>query len=375
MAFTVRQHACFWSGALLALLLIIFVFKTVLLPFVLGAAVAYFLEPVVTGLSRYKLKRGHVALLISAAFYLFLAALAALLLPVMYRQGMELLEDLPGYIDRARAVVEPYTDQALSYIGIRSSADLKALISENSDTAKTVAGTVLGSIAAGSQAVLNFFSILIVMPIVSYFMMKEWTRIKAWMEDLLPKNAKPTILDLLGQINTKLAGFVRGQLIVSTILGLSYAIALTLAGLKYGFLIGIGAGVLSIIPLVGSTIGLLVSVGVAWFQAGEISYVAIIAAIFLVGQVIEGNFLSPKLVGENVGMHPLWVFFALMAGGALFGILGMILAVPVAAIAGVLLAFAIARYKASDYYKGHGGSNAADKEPAAPLPRPPAPDA
>lgn len=159
-------------------------------------------------------------------------------------------------------------------------------------------------------------------------------------------------MGLLKQINEKLAGFIRGQISVALFLAFAYAIALTLAGLKYGLLIGIMSGLLSVIPMVGSAVGLIVSVGVAWFQTGEWSYVAIIAAIFLSGQLIEGNFLTPKLVGDSVGLHPLWVFFALLAGGSLLGILGMFLAVPVAAVIGVLLSYALHKYKQSAYYQG-----------------------
>ncbi len=157
-------------------------------------------------------------------------------------------------------------------------------------------------------------------------------------------------MDLLKQIDQKLSGFVRGQISVAVMLGVAYAIALTIAGLKYGFMIGLMSGLLSVIPMVGSAVGLIVSVAVAWFQAGDIVFVGIIAAIFIAGQVIEGNFLTPKLVGDSVGLHPLWVFFALLAGGSLLGILGMFLAVPVAAVIGVLLSFAIYKYKQSAYY-------------------------
>lgn len=171
-----------------------------------------------------------------------------------------------------------------------------------------------------------------------------------WTDDLIPRGSYDTVKGLLHQINVKLSGFVRGQISVAFALAIIYALALTVAGLKFGFLIGIMAGVLSVIPLIGSTVGLVVSVLVAWFQSGEWSYVGIIAAIFLVGQFVEGNFLTPKLLGSSVGLHPLWILFALLAGGSLFGIVGMFLAVPVAAVVGVLLGFAIKQYRESPYY-------------------------
>ena len=178
----------------------------------------------------------------------------------------------------------------------------------------------------------------------------------------MPRDHKKTIKRLLGEMDLKLAGFVRGQISVAVMLGVVYAIALSLAGLKYGFLIGIISGLLSIIPMVGSTVGLIASVTVAWFQAGDITFVAMIGGIFIVGQLIEGNIITPKLVGDSVGLHPLWVFFALLAGGSLFGIVGMLLAVPVAAVAGVLIGFGLDRYKKSQYFRGSHGKQKTSKK-------------
>ena len=170
----------------------------------------------------------------------------------------------------------------------------------------------------------------------------------------MPRDNKKTIMSLVKEIDVKLSSFIRGQLTVVLILAIGYAIALSLAGLKFGLLIGICAGLLCIIPMVGSIAGLFVAVAVALIQtSGDFVYAGIIAAIFIAGQTIEGYFLTPKLVGDSVGLHPLWVIFALMAGGSLFGIVGMLIAVPVAAIASVLIAFGTAQYKKSKYYKAH----------------------
>jgi predicted PurR-regulated permease PerM len=198
--------------------------------------------------------------------------------------------------------------------------------------------------------------LMVLTPIVAYFFMMEWPNLRAWVYDLIPRYSSGTVADLITQINTKISGFVRGQLMVCSVLGLFYAIALAIAGLNFGFLIGITAGILSIIPLVGSTIGLVISVGVAFFQTGGWMFPAIVAGIFFFGQFVEGNFLSPKLLGESVGMHPLWVIFAVMGGSALFGVVGMFLAVPVAASIGVILNFAVRKYKTSEYYLGPGGA-------------------
>ena len=348
---TVQKHATFWALASLGLLAFIYIFKSVLMPFVLGMAIAYLLNPLVNKLGKLKIGRGPAALLILLIFFAFLGTLFAVLTPLLYKQALQLADDLPGYFDSFMAYIDPYSQRVLAMLGQDGQGGIQELLKEHSGNAGNMVKKIIESLAAGGQAVFGALSTLVLTPIVAYFMMKEWVRITNWVEDLLPRDSKKTILGLFNQIDTKISGFVRGQISVAAILAVIYAIALTIAGLKYGFLIGLVSGFLSIIPMVGSAVGLVVSVLVAWFQSGELSYVAIIAAIFLVGQIIEGNVLSPKIVGDSVGLHPLWVFFALLAGGSLFGILGMLLAVPIAAVAGVLLAFAITQYKTSPYYK------------------------
>lgn len=349
---TLRNQSLFWLLAFAVFIGFVFMFKTILLPFVLGLAVAYLLNPLVHGLGRLKIARAPAALLILLGFFSAVFLFFALLTPVLYRQSLELAADMPGYIDGLWVMVEPLLVQIRDTLGISDGGDIKALLQDHAGTGVDVAKRILKSLAAGGQAVFDVIYVAIFTPIVAYFVMKEWDHITSWVEDLLPRDHKKTINTLLSQIDVKISGFVRGQISVALILGVAYAAALTVAGLKYGFLIGLSAGLLSIIPMVGSTIGLIVSVAVAWFQTGDITFVGIIAAIFFAGQLIEGNVLSPKIVGDSVGLHPLWVFFALIAGGALFGILGMLLAVPVAAVAGVLLAFGIAQYKSSALYKG-----------------------
>ena len=349
---TARNHMLFWSLAFAGFLAFVYVFKAVLLPFVLGMAIAYLLNPIVNALGRAKISRRPAALFILVIFFTVVALAFTLIAPVLYRQGIQFAEDVPGYVDSLLTLVDPYSKQILALLGEENGTDLKALAASHAGTAADIIKHLVNGVAAGSQALFDLVSVFVLTPIVAYFTMKEWVHITNWVEDLLPRENKKTILDLLKQIDQKLSGFVRGQISVAVILAIVYAVALSVAGLKYGFLIGLVSGLLSIIPMVGSAIGLVVSVTVAWFQAYDLIYVAIIGGIFLAGQIIEGNILSPKIVGKSVGMHPLWVFFALLAGGSLFGILGMLLAVPVAAVAGVLLAFAITQYKGSPYYTG-----------------------
>lgn len=346
-----EKHVMFWGASFAAFLVFIYIFKAVLLPFVLGFAVAYLLNPVVNKLGKWGVPRGPSAILIIALFFSAVIGVLASILPLAYDQLLQLSDDFPTYLDGIWTWLQPFSERLKAFTGQGETADFQALFKEHMSSAFNVGKNVAGRLVAGGQAFMGLVSVTIFTPIVSYFVIKEWNNISEWMVGMMPRDNKNTIMNLLEQIDGKLSGFIRGQITVAFILGLAYAVALTIAGLKYGFLIGLLSGALSIIPMVGSVVGLVISVLVAWFQAGDWVFVLIIAGIFLVGQFIEGNFLTPKMMGKNVGLHPLWVFFALLAGGALFGILGMFLAVPVAAVIGVLAAFGIKKYKASSFYK------------------------
>jgi predicted PurR-regulated permease PerM len=354
---TAQRHFIFWTLAFAAFMSFLFVFKSILLPFVLGLVIAYLLNPMVNSFARFKLDRGPAALLILFCFFAIVASLIAVLVPVLYRELVALSEDMPIYIDKASNIMQPYVENLRGFVSQDGGANLKELAGQHAATGLNAATKVLAGLAIGGMAIFDFILLVVVTPVVAYFMMKEWTHITRWTVDMMPRNDMNTILDLLHQIDRKLSGFIRGQISVAFILAVIYSIALAIAGLKYGILIGFAAGLLSVIPMVGSAVGLITGVLVAWFQTGEWTFVAIIAAIFLVGQFIEGNFLTPKIVGDRIGLHPLWIFFALMAGGSLLGFLGLLIAVPVAAVVSVLAAFGIKKYKASSYYKALGKKN------------------
>jgi predicted PurR-regulated permease PerM len=348
-----QKQAWFWGGAF-ALFFIgfIWLFRDVLTPFVLGIVIAYLLNPLVQYLTRWKgVNRSVVAVFILTMFTLVITLVLLLIVPPAAREAGNLIEKMPAYLDIVINWLRPHIAWAQQTLGDNYPENAETLIKENADKVLAGAGGIAAGLATGGQAIAGFLTTLVLTPLVAFFMMKEWPRMTEWVENLIPRDETKMVRDLLRQIDRKISGFIRGQLTVAFFLGLLYAIALSIAGLNYGFLIGLSAGVFSIIPLVGSTLGLIVSIVVAWFQSGDLSYVAIIAAIFFTGQFVEGNFLSPKLVGDSVGLHPLWVIFAVFAGGALFGILGMLLAVPVAAIVGVLGGFAILQYKNTDFYK------------------------
>ncbi len=350
---TLRSRLVFWSAAFAVFLLIIWLFKSVLFPFILGMAIAYFLNPIAEKLAAInKMPRRMAVLSILGIFILAFLFLLALITPMMIRETTQLIEQIPNYTEKGQRFLAPYLSYFRDYLTPAYEEELKNAAQNHAGTALNIGKNILGSLVLGGQAFINFMTLLFVTPLVAYFMLQEWPAITQWVEDLMPKESASTIKNLLQEIDKKISGFVRGQLTVAATLGLFYAIALSVAGLKYGVLIGLTAGVLSIIPMLGSIIGLITALLVAWLQGGDLAFVSLTAGIFIFGQLVEGNLLTPKLVGDSVGLHPLWIIFALMAGGAMLGILGMFLAVPVAASIGVLGSFGLMKYKGSVYYTG-----------------------
>ncbi len=351
---TAQRQFIFWFFVAAAFLALLFLFSPVLLPFVLGITIAYLLDPAVLKLTRYGFGRGVAAFVILFLFFAVIAGLLFILAPLAWHQFTALADNLPVYVEKFHAFLDLQKGRIESFLAPEKYTQTAKFVGDNGGAMAGVADSVFGGIAQGWGVVSRLLTLVCITPVVSYFMMKEWPRITGGVFDLFPRRHKDVIFGLLKKIDIKISGFIRGQLIVAFILGLSYALALTLAGLEYGFLIGILTGIFSVIPLVGSTLGLMAGVVVAWLQAGDWVFVMIVAGIFIGGQLIEGNLLTPKFVGDRVGLHPLWIFFALMAGGSLLGITGMLIAVPVAAAASVVIAFIIDQYKLSPYYKGIG---------------------
>lgn len=347
-----KKGLLFWTLPVLGAIGFIWLFQSVLLPFVIGMAVAYLLNPWVNRLGREGVSRSAAALCLLLIFLLVSGVALMLAVPALIREANDLFHMLPSYWHRFSDIVAPYVGMAGDPANpLAENKDIPTLIKENASSAAGLGKNLAGVLVAGGAALTTLVGILVIAPIAAFFMIKEWPGIVGWARDLIPPQHRATVLDLLCRMDRKIAGFVRGQLLVALMLGVAYALVLSLMGLNYGMLIGLTAGILNLVPLLGSTTGLLIGVLVAWFQTGEWQFTGMIALVFIAGQLIEGNFLTPKVLGDSMGMHPLWVFFSVLAGGSIAGIAGMLLAVPIAACAGVLMDYAIARYKQSAYYK------------------------
>ncbi len=368
MALPVREQLTYWGIAAAVFLLMLWLLGQVILPFVIGGAIAYFLDPVADRLERLGLSRVLATAAITLAVVLVVVLAVLLVIPALLREATALVETAPGLLQNLVAFL---TDRFPDLMD--ESSTLRQSLASVAAMLQSRAGEVVNTLVSTAFSIINVIVLIVIVPVVSFYLLMDWDRVVAHVDSLLPRDHAPTIRRLAAEIDRTLASFIRGQGTVCLILGTFYAVALTLAGLQFGLVIGAVAGLLTFIPYFGTIVGGALSIGFALFQFwGEWQMIAIVAGIFAFGQFVEGNFLTPKLVGGSVGLHPVWLLFALSAFGSLFGFVGLLVAVPVAAALGVLARFAVERYRASLLYGGAtppGRSGAID---AAPLPHPPA---
>lgn len=359
-----EQQIAFWAVALLIVIVILWLLGGVLLPFAAALILGYLLDPVADRLEQLGLNRLGAALVILSLFLLGLVLILALVAPILAHQLAGFVENLPSYIAKAQALAADKGAQLASRwgggfwdkIGGNSSlqaSDLQKPIGDFVGQALQWLIGVARGIWTGGQALVGLFSLLVVTPVVTFYILLDWHRMVATVDRWVPLDHRDTVRELAREIDAALAGFLRGQSLVCLFLGLWYGIGLSLVGLNFGLLIGISAGVLSFIPYVGSLTALFVAALVALVQGWPYwSLLMEAVGVVMVGQFLEGNILSPWLVGSSIGLHPVWLMFALLAFGSLFGFTGLILAVPVAAASGVLLRFALRHYLASQIYRG-----------------------
>jgi predicted PurR-regulated permease PerM len=364
VAVRLERQILFWGIGLAALLLVVYLLGSIIMPFAAGIVLGYLLDPVVVKLQRFGFNRLGASLLILTIFVLFVVLFFILVAPVLSNQFFELARRLPEFAVRfqafavreGNALIETYGGGWLKAFGLEQQLSSLQIQKSASDFVSRAAQWLLDSFSSflsGGAAVFNFLSLLIVTPVVAFYILVDWRRMISKLDSWLPLEHRDTLRTIAREINHALAGFIRGQSIVCLFLGAWYSVGLTLIGLDYGFLIGVVAGVLSFVPYVGSLFALVLSLSVALFQ-GWPSLKLFLLALGVVGtgQFFEGYVLSPQLVGESIGLHPVWLMFALLAFGQLFGFLGLIIAVPTAAAIGVIARHLIGLYLTSSFYRG-----------------------
>ena len=353
---TLQRQVSFWLISFLVFVIALWLLSPILLPFIAGLVLAYFLDPVADALERMGLPRVAATLVILGLSILLLVLVLLLIVPILGDQIVKFAGDLPTLM---RALLARFNEAAPQWIKdaiAKSGTDVQGSVSDIASKAAGWTATLVASVWSGGLALVNIISLIVVTPIVAFYLLADWDKIVAKVDGWLPRDHADAIRTIAADMDAAMAGFIRGQGTVCLLLGVMYALALSIAGLKFGLVIGLAAGLLSFIPFVGALLGGIMAIGVGLVQFWP-DYVSmlVIVGIFVVGQFIEGNFLSPKLVGGSIGLHPVWLMFALFAFGYIFGFVGLLLAVPMAAAAGVLVRFALAQYLASKLYRGIPG--------------------
>ena len=349
-----RRQILFWLVCVIVLAVFFYLFSDILLPFLAGIVLAYFLDPVADRLERIGLSRVMATVVILFAFVVVVVLGFVILVPLLATQMSDFAGKLPDYLTRLQSLITSFDPQWLEQRFGVDANNLREGLSSLVSSGFGLLTTVFQSLWSSGVALVSVASLLVVTPVVAFYMLLDWDRMVAVVDSWVPRDHVHTVRQIATDINHATAGFVRGQGTLCLILGAMYAVGLTLTGLNFGILIGLFAGLISFIPYVGSLTGLVLALGVAFVQFWpDWIMIVAVAGVFFVGQFIEGNILSPKLVGKSVGLHPVWLMFALFAFGALFGFAGLLIAVPAAAAIAVLVRFAIARYLESPLYKGH----------------------
>lgn len=339
--------------AIIALLILTFfcglfyLIKSVLTPFICSLIIAYFLNPLVDRLTtKHKLSRLASTSLILGLFLSIFISVSAILLPIIYMQTADLIEALPRYLQILSREFYPKIVKIIEPFGVQLDAEIGHLISGDKSKFVALSQHFLSNALSSSLTFINLLSLIFITPILVFYLLKDWDILMTKIYELLPKSvAKPT-KDIAQDINKTLAGYVRGQFNVCLILAVFYAASLSLVGLNFGFLIGFLTGMFAFIPYVGMFCGTIAAIVVALFQWGfDFTNLSLVAVIFLFAQLIESNFLTPKLIGDKIGIHPVWMIFGLFVFGALFGFFGLLFAVPLTAICGVITKYLALQYK------------------------------
>ncbi len=348
------RQVMFWLLFLAVFVIFLLVFSSILLPFIAGMALAYFLDPVADRLERWGLSRLWATIVILIGFILVFALSLMIVIPLIAGQAAEFIQKMPGYVTKLQELL---SDTQSSVIPGWISSQMGQIKENSAKLLEQGAGflaTLFQQLWNSGMALLDIISLFVVTPVVAFYLLLDWDRMVAKVDSWVPRPQLATVRAIARDVNTTIAGFVRGQGSLCIILGLYYGIGLSLVGLNFGLLIGLFSGLISFIPYVGSMVGLVLAVGIALVQFWpDYTSIVLVMAVFFSGQFLEGNILQPRLVGKSVGLHPVWLMFALLAFGALFGFVGLLVAVPAAAAIGVLVRFAIGRYLESDLYHGH----------------------
>jgi len=342
----------FWILVGVAALLFVFFVRSILLPFVAGLVIAYFLDPLVDWMERRGIGRIGGTTIVTLLYIGVIVLIVAFVGPLITNQLVELVANMPAAAKQLQERLLGVLDALSAETGFDLRSQLQGSLSSITGMVSAALADVLKSLVQGGLAVASILSLIIITPFVAFFLLLQWENMVTQVDDLLPRRHLATLRQLFKRMDEVLGGFLRGQAAVCAVMAVYYATALSLCGLRYGLVIGLIAGILTFVPFLGALTGLLLTAGFAVVQYDSFLAMALPVGLYLLGQTVESYVITPRLVGRQIGLHDVWVIFSVLAGGALFGVWGVLLAVPVAGCIGVLVRFAVERYRASRYYRG-----------------------
>ncbi len=351
MALSVSQQAKYWGIAAVVFLFVLWWLGDVILPFVLGGALAYMLDPIADRLERWGFSRAMATVAIMLTALLIIVLMFLLVIPMLVQQASALIDTAPQMFQELQGWLTLKFPQIMD-----QDSTIRQQLLALGQTIQSKGGDLLNSLFNSALSLINIIVLVVIVPVVTFYLLLDWDRMIGRIDDMLPRDHAAEVRKLAVEIDRTLASFIRGQGTVCLILGTYYALGLMAVGLNFGLVLGFIAGMISFIPYVGALIGGGLALGLALFQFwGEWVWIGAVGVIFLIGQMAEGNILTPKLVGESVGLHPVWLLFALSVFGAIFGFVGLLVAVPMAAMIGVVTRYALAQYKEGRLYQGLSG--------------------
>lgn len=341
----------FAFAALIASGVLLYLLAPVITPFLTGALLAYLGDPLVDRLEEKKLSRTWAVVVVFIIILLVVIALPLILLPLVQQQVSAFAANFPKYIDWVQHNVVPFISQTLNIDpALLNTATLKQSIAASWRDVGGIAGHLMAGLSKSGVVLLAWLANLVLIPVVTFYLLRDWDILVARIHELIPRKQEPTIAKLAKESDAVLGQFLRGQLSVMVALGTIYSVGLWIVGLDLALLVGMIAGLVSFVPYLGFIVGIVLAGIAAMMQFGDLVHLAYVAIVFGIGQAVEGMLLTPLLVGDKIGLHPVAVIFAVMAGGQLFGFVGILLALPVAAVIVVIMRHMHELYRASDLY-------------------------
>ncbi|WP_455375062.1 AI-2E family transporter [Kaarinaea lacus] len=331
--------------------ILVYLLAPVITPFLMGALLAYLGDPLVDRLEAKKLSRTVSVIIVFVFIFLVVLLIPVVLLPLIEQQISALATNFPKYIDWIQLNVVPFISQTFNIDpSILNTATLKQSIVTSWREVGGFAGNIVSGISKSSVVLLSWLANLVLVPVVTFYLLRDWDVMMEKIRQLLPRATEPTVVKLAKECDDVLGQFLRGQVTVMIALGIIYTVGLWIVGLDLALLVGMIAGLVSFVPYLGFIVGIVLAGIAAIMQFGDMTYLLYVAIVFGIGQALEGMLLTPLLVGDKIGLHPVAVIFAVMAGGQLFGFVGVLLALPVAAVIVVLLRHVHELYKLSEIY-------------------------